>query len=358
MSKLSFKGVGKDYGATTAVESFTLDVAPGEFVSLLGPSGCGKTTMLRMIAGFIAPTRGTIMLDQRLISSPTDVVPPEKRSMSMIFQSYAIWPNMTVAQNVAFGLELRKSPKAEITRRVGEILDVVRLGEHAQRYPAELSGGQQQRVALARAVVVKPEVLLLDEPLSNLDANLREEMRVEIRRIHTTFRITTVYVTHDQAEAMVTSDRIVVMSRGRVEQVATPRQVYRRPATRFVASFIGRTNFITGRRNGQSVDFPGFSVPAAALGLAADADGPVSACVRPHSLRLLSEAEASAAPGEVVCNGTVTERSYLGDRWDYTVCLADGTTLIASSEPYSDVEVGTTVRLAIDPQHISVLPQD
>lgn len=188
MTKLKITNVGRDYGHTAAVEDFSLDIATGEFISLLGPSGCGKTTMLRMIAGFIEPSRGTIALNGQIISSPSAVLPPEQRSMSMIFQSYAIWPNMTVYQNVAFGLELRKVPSSEIRRRVGEMLEVVQLTAQAARYPAELSGGQQQRVALARAVIVQPEVLLLDEPLSNLDANLREEMRLEIRRMHNEFK--------------------------------------------------------------------------------------------------------------------------------------------------------------------------
>ena len=192
----------------------SLALAPGEFVSLLGPSGCGKTTTLRMIAGFMKPTAGRIEVNGRSVSSPNAVVAPERRGMSMIFQSYAIWPNMTVGQNVAFGLKLRKISSAEVTERVNRILDTVQLRHLKDRYPAELSGGQQQRVALARAIVIEPEVLLLDEPLSNLDANLREEMRSEIRRLHDAFRITTVYVTHDQSEAMVTSDRIVVMNRG------------------------------------------------------------------------------------------------------------------------------------------------
>src|SRR5204862_3526202 len=205
---------------------------------------CGKTTTLRMIAGFIEPTLGTIEMDGQILSSPAGSIPPDRRQMSMIFQSYAIWPNMTVAQNVAFGLEVRKISTAEVKRRVGEMLEVVRMNHLADRYPAELSGGQQQRVALARAIVVEPEVLLLDEPLSNLDANLREEMRFEIRRLHDEFKITTVYVTHDQAEAMVTSDRIVVMNKGRIEQIDPPQVLYGRPRSRFVAGFIGRTNFV------------------------------------------------------------------------------------------------------------------
>jgi len=262
MSKLSLRGIEKRFGAVAAVAGLDLELTQGEFVSLLGPSGCGKTTTLRMIAGFIEPSAGTIEMDGRMLSSPAGVLPPEKRQMSMIFQSYAVWPNMTVEQNVAFGLELRKLPREEARRRVGRMLEVVHMGHLAQRYPAELSGGQQQRVALARAIVIQPQVLLLDEPLSNLDANLREEMRFEIRRLHDEFRITTVYVTHDQAEAMVTSDRIAVMNQGRVEQVDDPHTLYNKPKTRFVAGFIGRTNFIEGTSSNGEIAFGPFALPA------------------------------------------------------------------------------------------------
>src|ERR1700720_1639084 len=240
------RGLTKRFGSLAVVDQVSLRIDHGQLVCLLGPSGCGKTTTLRLIAGFMAPSEGTIEMDGAVLSRPDFVVPPERRHMSMIFQSYAIWPNMTVAQNVAFGLQLRKLGKAEIQERVDRILDVVQMKHLKDRYPAELSGGQQQRVALARAIVIEPEVLLLDEPLSNLDASLREEMRSEIRRLHDEFRVTTVYVTHDQAEAMVTSDRIVVMNQGRVEQVDDPFALYNRPRTRFVAGFIGRTNFLEG----------------------------------------------------------------------------------------------------------------
>src|SRR6185437_10686751 len=199
-SRLSLNRLSCVFGSFSAVDQLSMDIAPGEFISLLGPSGCGKTTTLRMIAGFVRPTGGEIAMDGEVISSPEGSLPPEKRQMSMIFQSYAIWPNMTVAQNVAFGLHLRRFNRTSVRTKVQSMLDTVRLGALADRYPAELSGGQQQRVALARAMVIEPRVLLLDEPLSNLDANLREEMRFEIRRLHDAFHFTTVYVTHDQGE--------------------------------------------------------------------------------------------------------------------------------------------------------------
>jgi ABC-type Fe3+/spermidine/putrescine transport system ATPase subunit len=354
MTKLVITNVGRDYGNTAAVEDFSLDIAAGEFISLLGPSGCGKTTMLRMIAGFIEPTRGTIALNGQIISSPSAVLPPEQRSMSMIFQSYAIWPNMTVYQNVAFGLELRKVPSSEIRKRVGDMLEVVQLTAQASRYPAELSGGQQQRVALARAVIVQPEVLLLDEPLSNLDANLREEMRLEIRRMHNEFKITTVYVTHDQAEAMVASDRIVVMSKGRVEQIASPREIYRAPATRFVASFIGRTNFLTGRRNGAEFDFGAFKIPSDSV-LSVSGKDQIVVSLRPHSISIVPRRLSPAEGRLISIDGSIMDRAYFGDHWDYTVKLADNSTLIASVEPYLEYQIGNDVSLDIDPQYLSVL---
>jgi iron(III) transport system ATP-binding protein len=319
MSKLVLRNIVKRYGPVEAVSDFSIEMKKGEFVSLLGPSGCGKTTTLRMIAGFMPPTAGAIEMDGELISSRNAVVPPERRRMSMIFQSYAIWPNMTVGENVGFGLQVRKLPAAEIERRVNKILEVVQLGALKGRYPAELSGGQQQRVALARAIVVEPEVLLLDEPLSNLDANLREEMRFEIRRLHDEFKITTVYVTHDQSEAMVTSDRIVVMNKGRVEQVDAPHTLYAKPKSRFVAGFIGRTNFV--ERDGAT-----YSLRPQAIGLSV---------VKPA---------ANGVEAEIV------GRSYLGEYWDYQAKpLGEAKPLRASTGPGTIFEVGQRVWLEIDP---------
>ncbi|MEZ5818593.1 MAG: ABC transporter ATP-binding protein [Hyphomicrobiaceae bacterium] len=351
MSKLVLSNVVRRYGTTTAVAGVDLTLAEGEFVSLLGPSGCGKTTTLRMIAGFIPPSEGTISIEGQLVSTPTAVVPPERRNMSMIFQSYAIWPNMTVEQNVGFGLELRKIGSAEIKRRVGEILEVVQMGHLAKRYPAELSGGQQQRVALARAIVVKPAVLLLDEPLSNLDANLREEMRFEIRRLHDEFRITTVYVTHDQAEAMVTSDRVAVMNEGRVEQIDAPYNVYNRPRTRFVAGFIGRTNFVEATNDGTNVAFDGFTLPAADFDPEVrSASGPLVFSVRPQSLSLGREATGTAVRAKVV------QRAYLGDAWDYLVQPdGSGLRLRVAAAPAETFDVEEAMWLRLQPGQMAVV---
>jgi ABC-type Fe3+/spermidine/putrescine transport system ATPase subunit len=354
--KLRLRNVGRDYGTSTAVHDFSLDIMRGEFISLIGPSGCGKTTMLRMIAGFVTPSRGTIEMDGRVISSADGAVPPEKRGMSMIFQSYAIWPNMTVAQNVAFGLEIRRIPAGELKRRVAKILEVVRLSDYADRYPAELSGGQQQRVALARAVVVEPEVLLLDEPLSNLDANLREEMRLEIRRMHNEFKITTIYVTHDQAEAMVTSNRIVVMNKGRVEQVDSPTRLYEQPKTIFAASFVGRTNLLSGRSTGDAVDLGAFKVGARLLGGIGPAGNKVTVSLRPQNV-VLREADATAfsIPGGIVVAGTILDGAYLGGSWDYTVDIGAGIALSVLSGAKTEFPRGRKVWAVIDPSRLAVV---
>ena len=246
MASVELKGLTKHYGNAVAVDGVSLRVEHGQLVCLLGPSGCGKTTTLRLIAGFIEPSAGEIVVGGKVLSSPARTVPPEGRNMSMIFQSYALWPHMTVAENVAYGLKIRKLDKATIDAKLKAILSTARLEALAERYPGELSGGQQQRVSLARALVVEPETLLLDEPLSNLDANLREEMRFEIRRLHDRYRYTTVYVTHDQSEAMTTADLIAVMNHGKVEQLGPPEEIYSQPRSEFVARFIGGANILRG----------------------------------------------------------------------------------------------------------------
>jgi len=349
MSKLELSHVSKRYGSTAVVDDLSLQLRQGELVTLLGPSGCGKTTTLRMVAGFVELSEGAIAVDGREISGARRTVPPEHRGMSMIFQSYAIWPNMTVAENVAFGLVVRKAPAEEVKRRVGEMLDVVKLGHLAQRYPAELSGGQQQRVALARAMVVRPEVLLLDEPLSNLDANLREEMAGEIRRLHDEFRFTTVYVTHDQAEAMTISDRIAVLNLGRLEQIDTPWNLYNRPRTPFVAGFIGQTNLVQGELRAGRFQLPGLS---GAVPVAGNDQAQAQVSIRPQSLSLGAAGGSLLALGQVA----VVARTYLGEYWDYLVRpLAGGAPLKVHAAPGHVLELGHESLLSIDPAGVAVL---
>ncbi len=355
MSKLVLRGLSRRFGDHVAVDNLDLTLAKGELVSLLGPSGCGKTTTLRMIAGFLAPSAGTIEVDGVVVSSAASSLPPERRNMSMIFQSYAIWPNMTVAENVGFGLKIRKVPPDEARRRIDRILEVVKLGALRDRYPAELSGGQQQRVSLARSIVVEPSVLLLDEPLSNLDANLREEMRFEIRRLHDEFDITMVYVTHDQAEAMVTSDRIAVMNKGRIEQIDRPFDLYARPRTRFVAGFIGRTNFLRGVRNGDAIDFGAFAIASSALAIPDPQAAHVDVSVRPQCVHLHRERPA-AADDRVCVPARIGHRAYLGESWDYLVRL-DGLAdeLRVAARPQEVFEVGETVFAEVDTTQVTAI---
>jgi ABC-type Fe3+/spermidine/putrescine transport system ATPase subunit len=355
MSKLVLRGISRTFGDYVAVENLDLTLNEGELVSLLGPSGCGKTTTLRMIAGFLTPTAGTIEVDGKVVSSPASSLPPERRNMSMIFQSYAIWPNMTVAENVGFGLKIRKVEAGEARRRIDQILDVVKLGPLRDRYPAELSGGQQQRVSLARSIVVEPSVLLLDEPLSNLDANLREEMRFEIRRLHDEFNMTMVYVTHDQAEAMVTSDRIAVMNKGRIEQIDKPFELYCRPRTKFVAGFIGRTNFLQGRRQDDTIDFGGFSMSARSLGASTTGSGQVDVSVRPQCVHL-HRARPAAADDRVCVPARIGQRAYLGESWDYQVHLAGlAEPMRVTARPQEVFEVDAQVFAEIDTSQVTVI---
>jgi putative spermidine/putrescine transport system ATP-binding protein len=312
MARLRIDGISKRYGEVDAIRAVTLDVADGEFVVLLGPSGCGKTTTLRVVAGFAEPDSGSVALGQRDITQ----LPPWKRNAGLVFQNYALFPHLTVAQNVAFGLEMRKVGAAETARRVGEALQLVRLEHFAGRLPRQLSGGQQQRVALARALVFHPDVLLLDEPLSNLDAKLRQDVRVEIRELQRKLGLTTVMVTHDQEEALTMADRLVVMQDGVVRQVGTQQDLYERPCDRFVASFVGRSSFIEGE-----IEAPGRFRSKGGLSLACTPAtlGPATLAMRPE--RMLIE----VAPQPAVDNnlpGVVEFVSYLGATVDMHVRIS------------------------------------
>jgi iron(III) transport system ATP-binding protein len=354
MAAVEVEHLTKRFGARPAVDDLTLKVEHGLFACLLGPSGCGKTTALRLIAGFLAPDDGAIRVGERLLSSRNGVVPPEKRNMSMIFQSYALWPHMTVRENVAYGLRLRRLARTEIQQRVDDILTVTRLRAEADRYPADISGGQQQRVALARALVVEPKILLLDEPLSNLDASLREEMRFEIRRLHDAYRYTTLYVTHDQAEAMTTADIIVVMNQGRIEQLGSPEEVYERPRTEFVARFLGGTNILRGRRIAEGLVDCGSVVLRCGTGELGHREETIVA-IRLHHVDLSIDGGRALPVNEA--NGTVARRIYLGAQRDYLVALADGQQLRVTTSPGVDIPVGAAVKLRLPPEHCRALPE-
>jgi iron(III) transport system ATP-binding protein len=352
MSVLELQSLTKRFGAATAVDDVSLTIDHGLLVCLLGPSGCGKTTTLRLIAGFLTPDAGAIRVGGRTISSPGHAFPPEQRNMSMIFQSYALWPHMTIAENVAYGLKIRRLPRGDIATRVKTILAVTHLAPFAERYPNELSGGQQQRVALARALVVEPETLLLDEPLSNLDANLREEMRFEIRRLHDEYKYTTVYVTHDQAEAMTTSDLIVVMNEGRVEQLGSPEEIYQRPRSEFVARFIGGTNIFRGRKLAPDlIDCGGLILRCGEGECAASGDTAVS--VRLHDIVLTEGDGPDGEPNEA--SGQIVRQAYLGAHRDYLVNLRGGQQARIIAPMTNNIAVGSTVRLHFPPERCRAL---
>jgi iron(III) transport system ATP-binding protein len=356
MTAITLQGLSKHFGRIVAVDGVDLRIDSGELFFLLGPSGCGKTTLLRMIAGFIEPTAGKIHFGEKEVTW----LPPNKRNAGMVFQSYALWPHMTVYDNVAYGLTVRRIPPAEKKQRVMKALGTVRMAEYAQRKPNQLSGGQQQRVALARALVIEPTVLLLDEPLSNLDAKLRLEMRSEIKRICSETRITTVYVTHDQKEALSMADRVAVMRDGKAVQVGPPRELYDRPASRFVADFLGETNFITAGVqcvNDQAVlleTAAGKLVSAAGL---ADTPrgGNVTCSIRPEALRISNGRDDGGTRNCIV--GKRSQTIYLGEMAQHLIELDDGTVLkVLEMHPSHFGQPGDEVRLSVEPADVVLLP--
>jgi ABC-type Fe3+/spermidine/putrescine transport system ATPase subunit len=355
---LEFSNVVKHYGETAVVNGISFTVEPGEFFTLLGPSGCGKTTTLRLLAGLETPDMGEIRLAGRCLAAPARGiwVPTDKREMGMVFQSYAIWPHLTVFENVAFPLRVRGEKRAAIAKRVREVLEVVGLAGLEERGATELSGGQQQRVALARAIVYTPTLLLLDEPLSNLDVKLREQMRSELHALHLRLNLALVYVTHDQAEALAMSDRIAVVKQGQIEQIGSPVEVYERPRTRFVGDFLGRTVVVKGTvqkdAGGLWVDMQGSGrVRIGPDGGVGEGDL-VRVISRPEDIALLPAGEAG--PNEVA--GRIERVSYLGDHLEYTIAAA-GRSFVLPAAKKERYVVGAEVRLAFDPACVTTLPQ-
>ena len=356
MVSISIENVVKRFGETRAVDDVTVDIAQGELFFLLGPSGCGKTTLLRMIAGFYQPDMGRIRFDDKDVSQ----IPPHKRNTGMVFQNYALWPHMNVRENLTFGLEMRKLAPAERKERVEKVLEIVQMSEYADRSPNQLSGGQQQRVALGRALVLEPDVVLMDEPLSNLDAKLRLEMREQIKRIHEDLGLTMVYVTHDQSEALSMADRMAIMDRGQIRQIGTPRETYNRPTSRFVAGFIGETNLIPG----QIQELGEITRVETAVGPllssvvydGARLGGAVYASIRPERLSLIAAPEARLN----VLEGDVLRVVYLGDHEQYFLSLADGSELkvVESDADVARAERGQKTSVGCDPSHVVLLPRE
>ena len=346
MSTVTIRHVTKSFGNNTVLKDFDDSFRDGEFITLLGPSGCGKTTMLRIIAGFEKPTSGEVYIDDLLVSGPKTFVPPEKRGIGMVFQSYAVWPHMNVFENVAYPLHIQKQSKARIREEVERVLKIVHLSQYAERLPSQLSGGQQQRVALARALVAAPKLLLLDEPLSNLDAKLRESMRFEIKEIQQRTGITVVYVTHDQTEAMAMSDRIFLINRGVVQQCGTPAEIYNQPANQFVADFLGKVDFFKGEvRDGRIVfpDMGGQSVP-----YTGERTGKVEAAVRPENLYLAEDGPLS---------GVIETVYYLGDVTDCRVRIGETKVrVITGGWLHDQLRPGQQVRLQV--RNLMVFPDD
>jgi iron(III) transport system ATP-binding protein len=358
MADLSLVNVSKTFGAVRAVENLTLEVKYREFVTLLGPSGCGTTTTLRMIAGFVQPDEGEIRAGDLTIASPARGIclPPEARRMAMVFQNYALWPHMTVLGNTMFGLQTRGVASRLARSKAMDALHLVRMDSMGERYPHELSGGQQQRVSLARAIACEPSILLMDEPLSNLDAKLRETMRLEIKDLHRKLGVTSIYVTHDQSEAIVISDRVCMMWQGRILQSAPPSEIYQRPACRQVAEFIGQTNFLSGTVTGAAADGLTVETQWGSLRIAhisrdVSPGQVVTISARPEAIRL-HRSDGSAAPHGL--RGRISSRVYLGNLQEYWVDLSDK--MVRVQAPVTEgFREGDLVALDFDPQRMAVV---
>ena len=357
MASITIKNLSKSYGDASdvpAVKNINISVPDGTFLTLLGPSGCGKTTTLRLIAGYITPDSGEILIGDRRVSEAGSVVPPEKRGMGMVFQNYAIWPHKTVFENVAFGLKIRRNTNDEVVKKVQQALSQVGLAGYDKRYPNELSGGQQQRVALARSLVVEPDILLLDEPLSNLDAKLREKMRTELKDLQKRTGITFVYVTHDQAEALALSDQIVVMQRGEVQQIGTPYEVYERPANRLVADFMGLINVFEGEIKPLGQGKALFTISdhvalevTAPTGLTSATKGEL--VVRPENITLVpATSQSNCLVGKIISH------TFLGNLMELLIKLPNGQEVRVQSHPMNKFTDGDEVELMIDAASTSV----
>ncbi|MFE5323278.1 ABC transporter ATP-binding protein [Paenibacillus sp. NPDC056579] len=364
MYDVELHGIRKTFGPNVVVDNFNLQIEQGECISFLGPSGCGKTTTLNMIAGFLDPDQGDLIIKGQRMNG----VPANKRDLGMVFQTYSLFPHMTVADNVAYGLKLRKVPKADITERVQRVLELVKLPHVADRYPKQLSGGQRQRIAIARALVTEPSLLLLDEPLSNLDAKLREELRDELKRLHKETGVTTIFVTHDQEEALYLSDRIVVLDHGKVEQIGTPWDIYNAPASEFVHTFIGKSNRIIGKvkgmensrlllgAGGSKLPFELRANPKSGSFAAGD---DVSIYIRPEKIVLsLDEAQASGSPEWTAVQGQVKQLSFLGAFVECEVAVGGETLMVRvqSAELQGRLQEGQAVSLHWNIDDVFVFP--
>ncbi len=355
MAILKVKNLSKNFGKIKAVQEVSFEATEGEVLSLLGPSGCGKTTMLRCIAGFENPDQGEIYLDNRKITP----FPPEKRGIGMVFQNYALWPHMTVYGNLAFGLQIKKVPKDEITKKIKKVLDMVQLEGYENRYPRQMSGGQQQRIAMARALVFEPEIMLLDEPLSNLDAQLREEMRFEFTELQRKLGITAIYVTHDQAEALVISDKILILDQGKMIQFGTPKEIYSNPKNKFVAGFIAVTSFIDGRIDSFTEEKKKVIVKTDdglvihGFNNSFDIGKKVSIAMRMNVIKFIQDENKSDKNTVNIFKGKIIQSSYLGNIIDYKIKVGSWEVRTKSDAKYN-FKVGEEVTFYLSPEDIIV----